>query len=482
MKEAYLIIDIGTGTTRVAAVAEDGQILSMHKATTLSCAEEGIKGSCIFDPVGWWGTIAELVKKTVNDTRGCRIIAVTTCSLREGIVLFDDEGAPITGYMNSDRRGLPFMDMLDWELIWQEVGLYVSPIYSAVKMMGTRQLQPDRYGRVNKITSISDYVGYCFTGKLVWERTQAMHSAVYDPIAGSWSDKMCSHFMLDRTMLPPIAEAGSCLGAIKENVACDLGLNGDVSYIVGTADTQAALEGVGAAENEIVIVSGTTSPSVRIMNSFEKHEKSWTSPIAEKNKFMLEINTFSSGINLQRFKDNMLPQFSYEQLNEDAVRRGIPLSNLPKLFAVFSSGPHIDEPAYTGGFVMPHPIAIDIRPEDFYHALTMNTAMTIAMCLERHKEIQPLKYDYVIGCSNGFASQTIAKAVAGLSGLRVKLKNNWREATLYGMMVLCLKAIKGKEPEHISVKEYEPECTQELKDYYQQWKDCRKKINSIEVN
>lgn len=482
MKEAYLIIDIGTGTTRVAAVAEDGQILSMHKAATLSYTEEGIKGSCSFDPVGWWNTISELVKNTAKDVCGYKIVAVTTCSLREGIVLFDDSGMPIVGYMNSDRRGLPFMDTLDWEFIWQEVGLYVSPIYSAVKMLGTRHLQPDTYSRVSRITSISDYVGYCFTGNIVWERTQAMHSAVYDPVAGCWSDKMCAHFMLDKSMLPPIADSGSCLGSVKESTAHNLGLDSGVNYIVGTADTQAALEGVGASEDEIVIVSGTTSPSVRIMNSFEKHPKSWTSPIAEKGKFMLEINTFSSGINLQRFKNNILPRLSYEQLNEDAVRRGIPFSNLPKLFAVFSSGPHIDQPAYTGGFVMSSPIAIDIRPEDFYHALTLNTAMTIAMCIERHKEIKPLRNDYVIGCSNGFASETIANAVAGLSGLRVTLKDNWREATLYGMMILCLKALKGKGPVHIPVKEYEPKCTQELMDYYQQWKDCRKKINSIEVN
>ena len=481
MKEAYLIIDIGTGTTRVAAVAEDGKILSMHKATTISYAEDGIKGSCSFDPTAWWHTISNLVKSTVKDACGYKIAAATTCSLREGIVLFDDTGLPIVGYMNSDRRGLPFMDILDWDLIWQEAGLYISPIYSAVKMLGTRNLQPERYNKVRKITSISDYVGYCFTGNIVWERTQAMHSAVYDPIMDCWSDKICSHFMLDKAMLPPIADAGTVLGRIRPGAARECGLDSDVCYIVGTADTQAALEGVGAEEDEIVIVSGTTSPCVRIMDHFEKHPKSWTSPIAQKGKFMLEINTFSSGINLQRFKDNMLPQYTYEQLNGDAMQLGLPLSNLPKLFAVFSSGPHIDDPAYTGGFVMPHPIAIDIRPEDFYHALTLNTAMTVAMCLERHNEIQPLRHDYLIGCSNGFASETIAKTVAGLSGLRLVLKDNWNEATLYGMMVLCFKALKGMCPKHTPIKEYTPECSQELLDYYRQWKDCRKKINSIEV-
>lgn len=36
---------------------------------------------------------------------------------------------------------------------------------------------------------------------------------------------------------------------------------------------------------------------------------------------MLEVNTASSGINLQRFKDTMLKDMPYEHLNEDAAQR-----------------------------------------------------------------------------------------------------------------------------------------------------------------
>lgn len=49
---------------------------------------------------------------------------------------------------------------------------------------------------------------------------------------------------------------------------------------------------------------------------------------------MLEVNTASSGINLQRFKDTMLKDMPYEHLNEDAAQRGLPERNLPGMYAV----------------------------------------------------------------------------------------------------------------------------------------------------
>lgn len=482
MKDAYLIVDIGTGTTRVALMEENGRVVAMRKTDTWSSSEPGITGSCIFLPDEWWYNISQLIKQAVSEALNHKIIAITCCSLREGIVLLDEKGTPVAGYMNSDRRGGPFIDELDWNSIWQEAGLYISPIYSAVKMYGTRKAQPERYEKTKYITSISDYVGYMFTGKLVWERAQAMHSAVYDPVSGCWSERMCELFGLSRDMLPPIAEAGSRLGPVCEAITKELGLKDTPYYIVGTADTQAALEGVNAAKDEIVIVSGTTSPCVRVLNEYEKYPKSWTSPAARKDSFMLEINTFSSGINTQRFKKNMLSQYTYDQLNRDASERGLPFAGFPKVMAVFSSGAHFDEPAYIGGFVMPSPMVGNIRPEDFYHALTLNTAMTVVMCLERHKKIKPLRNDYVIGCGNGFASEVIAKTVAGLSGLRVILRENWNEATVCGMLALCVKAVSGKALEPKTTRVYDPENSASLQAYYQQWKDCRKKINNIEVD
>ena len=481
MKDGYLVIDIGTGTTRVAIVSDNAEIAAINKADTVCFAEDGIAGSSCFDANAWKDTIFGLIKRTVKQAVEYRVVAATCCSLREGIVAIDGCGRSLKGYMNSDRRGLPFIDELNWNLIWDKAGLYISPIYSAVKLFGERRLNPEIIEKTAYISSISDWLGFLFTGKLVWERAQAMHSALYDPIRAEWSDELCRHFSVKEGMMPPIMSAGEILGQFSQSACAELELNEIPYYIVGTADTQAALACVSAEEDEIVVVSGTTSPTVRILSEYEKHPKTWTSPSGWSDKYMLEVNTFSSGINLQRIKNNLLPQYSYAELNEEARRMGLPKDNLPRVYAVFSSGSHIDEPSYVGGLVMPNPIPIDIRPGEFFHAMTLNTAMSICKCIEKQRSIRPLKYDYIIGCGNGFMSETIAQAVADITGLRLAMYKNWNEATIYGMWTICQRGMGRKTPERIIDKEYRPDCSEKLKKYYEQWQDCRTKINSIEV-
>ena len=44
MKDGYLVIDIGTGTTRVAIVSDNAEIAAINKADTVCFAEDGIAG------------------------------------------------------------------------------------------------------------------------------------------------------------------------------------------------------------------------------------------------------------------------------------------------------------------------------------------------------------------------------------------------------------------------------------------------------
>ena len=140
-----------------------------------------------------------------------------------------------------------------------------------------------------------------------------------------------------------------------------------------------------------------TERADKIITDFCKYPRTWVSPTAEPGRFMLEVNTASSGINLQRFKDTMLKDMPYEHLNKDAAQRGLPEQNLPGMYAVFLTGMHLDQDLLTGGFVMSNPISVDTKPEDYFHALTLNIGMSISMCIEKMKTLQPLEHDYLIG-------------------------------------------------------------------------------------
>lgn len=481
MQKAYLVFDIGTGNTRVALVDENGVILDILKENTRMYTDPIAEHAQYFKPDEWVQTLFRLIRQLTALHPGLDIQAITGSSLRQGIVLVDAHGKSIIGYTNADRRGEAFMQELNWSRIWELTDLSPSPIFSAVKLLGTSRTQPQILAQTDFFTSISDYIGYVLTGQAVWERAQAMQSALYDPVNACWSQELCEIFHIDMTKLPPLVGAGTVLGEISPRLCQKLGINGSPVFVVGTADTQAAVSAMQAKSGELLTISGTTSPTLKIIPEFCKYPRTWVSPTAEAGHFMLEVNTASSGINLQRFKERMLADISYEHLNSDATHLELPQKNLPDMYAVFLTGMHLDQDILTGGFVMSNPISIDTRREDYFHALTLNIGMSISQCIEKIRTLHPIEYDYLIGCGGGFSSPVIGQCVANLTGLRLCLFENWREATVYGGYVLAARATGRQIPARRQIAEILPKSSSALESYYKNWKEMREHFKAFQL-
>lgn len=479
-QEAYLVFDIGTGNSRAAVVSASGEILSMAKENSVVHMDLRVKGAQYFEPGEWKQIIFRLAGKAISKAPNTEITAVTASSLREGIVLLDREGEYLVGYTNADRRGEKWMHELNWPRIRELTGLDASPIFSAIKILGAMHLEPELLERTMYYTSVSDWVGCLFTGRCVWERAQAMQSALYDAQREEWSPELCELIGIDSAKLPPLADAGSILGPVKTELIRELGLSEQAVFVVGTADTQAALAAIDAGPDEIVIVSGTTSPSVKILEEFRTYPLTWISPTARKGQYMLEVNTASCGINLQRFKDLMLPDCTYEELNEDAVKRGMPEHGLPGCVACFSPGMHLDRTTPDGGFVLRSPIRVDLKRYDFFHALSLNVAMSITLCLRRMKELAGFDKEYLIGCGGGFASPVIGQCVADLIDMPVRVYDNYREATVSGCHALCCRAFGKPVPQRRLQKELLPVHSEELETYFRQWTACREQFQNMD--
>lgn len=479
MKEAYLIIDIGTGSVRTAAVsAESGEILEVRREKTRILSDPRFEGAQYFEPRELLETILQLMEALVRLHPELTFLAVSAASFREGIVLLDKEGRALAGYSNADRRGQAEMESLDWQWIFELTGLEKSAIYSAVKMMGARRLEPELYARTAAFTSVGDWIGYALTGELCWERAQAMHSALYDPVKDAWSEELCAMTGIPMEMLPPLTQAGRQAGQISPAICRCTGLPEGTPWVTGTADTQAALVPLDPEPGCIVIVSGTTSPCLRIRESFQPVRRSWVSPAAVPGQFMTEVNTFSCGINLQRFKDSVLRDLSYEQLDADALALGLPGKGLPALHAVFMNGMHIDKAGTAGGFVMNNPMGPELRREDYFHALSLNVAMGIALCVQRHLELDPERPSRLLGVGGGLVSPVIGQCIADLTGMELHIPAGYREATVLGEAFLCARALERPHPQPAGkARTLQPAPTQALKAYFEKWQQLRRQLN-----
>lgn len=474
MEKAYLIIDIGTGNTRAGVVSTAGVLLSVATRDSVYYTDTDFADSLYFKPDEWRCTIREVAKEAIAKAGNVKILAVSSSSQRQGIVLISEKGESLVGYQNGDNRGAEYLGEIDWKTVKELTGLDPMPLYSCVKFLGTMKKQPYVAEMTKTYTSISDWVGFCFTGKVVWERSQAIQSAVYDVAAREWSERLCRAVGVERSKLPPIVSAGSVLGKIKPELADELGLARSTAFIVGAADTQIALTGSSARLNEVTIVSGTTTPVVKIKDSFDFYPV-WNSPHAIDGQYMLECNAASTGINLQRFKDLMLPDRSYDELIAEAKKLPV-----PRCMAMLGMCPHNgDVPPTSGAFLMSNPISHELTQVDFFHALSLDIAMSIVLCIRRINSLDAYNKDYVVGCGGGLRSELITQAIADLSGFRIQIFRGYDQATMMGCVYLCNDALGIPSRPRELVKTVEPHKSPELEAYFARWQKLRDVLSEM---
>lgn len=96
-KEAYIVIDIGTGNVRVAVAATTGDILGIERENIIYHKDENYPEALYFDPQQLWDQVTVLTKSALAQAGDVQVLALTATSQREGIVLLNKEGKSLIG-------------------------------------------------------------------------------------------------------------------------------------------------------------------------------------------------------------------------------------------------------------------------------------------------------------------------------------------------------------------------------------------------
>ncbi len=116
-----------------------------------------------------WETIIQLAKEVLNQAPDVEALAVSSTNQRQGIVLLGRDGNSLIGFPHIENRGLEWeSDMKDFDKVYGLTGRWISTRFSALKLRGVKERQPHIREKISAFTSISDWVGYECTGKLVF--------------------------------------------------------------------------------------------------------------------------------------------------------------------------------------------------------------------------------------------------------------------------------------------------------------------------
>lgn len=472
-QDAYIVIDIGTGNARVAVVQPDGRVLSVARADIRYQKDDLYPDALYFDPTALWTQITDLTKQALAQVPGITIKAITSTSQREGIVLMDSKGKSMIGLPNIDHRGREWENTISkksW--VYELTGRYPGSLFSAFKLIGIRERRKDLWKKLAFFLSISDWVVYQLSAVAQYEYSQASETLLFDVAKKEWSTELTSLFGIDPVLLPPTAASATIAGAITPKAAAALGVPANTVVVTGGGDTQLAIKSTRPFLDDIIIVSGTTTPLVKLVNTYttDSKERTWTSRDVEDKRFVLEANAGVTGLNYQRLKEVFYPNESYDTIEEELAA-----NNRYHCMASLGSVVSGEKTAMTkGGFIFPAPVGHTLTRSCFVRATLLDIAFSIAENYKILDEVAGHTHDYVWACGGGLQSPTLRRYIANSINKELRVREGAEQSSATGGAYTCNQALQIKSSLPGKVEITMPnEQQQDMAALYEEWKQTR---------
>jgi autoinducer 2 (AI-2) kinase len=261
--DLLLALDAGTGSCRAIAFQVDGRQVAVAKREWSHHALDGVAGSQVFDTEANWRLISECVREVLRapGVAADAIRAVSTTSMREGMVLYDREGREIWACPNVDSRaGVEATDLVRGglaETIYRTGGDWVA-ITAPARLRWIKSHEPDVFARAAHVNMLADWIAFRLSGEFLTDPSIGSSSGMFDLAARTWSPAIIEICGLKPEVFPPVHEPGTVAGAVSAGAAADTGLKPGTPVVVGGADTQLGLVGIGVVDpGNFTVIGGT---------------------------------------------------------------------------------------------------------------------------------------------------------------------------------------------------------------------------------
>lgn len=474
-QHSYIIVDIGTGNVRVAAAAQNGRVLGVAREDIVYVKDPFYPDALYFDPEQLWQQVLRLARQVVPTGR---VKAVTATSQREGIVLLSTGGESLIGLPNIDHRGREWENMIkDKSRVYQLTGRYPTSLFSAMKLVGIRERKPAIWAQTAAFLSISNWIEYKLSGISRYEHSQASETLLYDVAQKQWSPELREVFGLNASLLPPIAASATILGPILPAVAKELQITADVQIIVGGGDTQLAIKSTRPAIDDMVIVSGTTTPIVKLTGTYtlDEEERTWTSRDIEDGRFVFEANAGVTGLNYQRLKEIFYPNEGYDIIEQElaANKHTFCMASLGSLLAD-------EEVSLTrGGFIFPTPVSHLLTRGSFVWATILDIACSIVKNYRILATVAGHQPDYIWGCGGGLQSKVLRQLIANLTGKKVQMRHEFQQSSAVGGALICNEALQLDVQMDERIETVHPQEEAYYATLYAEWEKTRNHFRNM---
>jgi autoinducer 2 (AI-2) kinase len=321
-----LAIDLGTGSCRAVLFRDDGTQAAIGQREWTHAALPNVPGSQVFDTARNWELICECIREALSAAgiAPTDVAAVSSTSMREGMVLYDRDGHEIWACPNVDSRAAAEATELvrtgKAQQIFEQGGDWVS-ITSPARFLWIKAHEPRTFARIAHVGMLSDWVLYRLTGRFITDPSSGSSSNLFDLKARTWSRSSLELIGLAPEIVPEVLEPGTVVGPVTTRAAEETGLAVGTPVVVGGADTQMGLVGIGViGPDRLTLVGGSFWQLTVVTDEplIDSEARVRTLCHAVPGQWMTEGIGFYCGIAMRWFRDAFC-----ELEREDAASRGV---------------------------------------------------------------------------------------------------------------------------------------------------------------
>lgn len=260
--EVILVLDCGATNVRAIAVDRQGKIVA--RASTANASESA------YENAAWhqWSLeailqrFAECCRRLAAELAHCRIRGITVTTFGVDGALVDEQGELLYPTISwKCPRTLAVMENIGRIMTPQRLqeisGVGAFSFNTLYKLVWLKENHPQLLEKAHAWLFISSLINHRLTGAFTTDVTMAGTSQMLDLHQRDFSPAILGAAGIPRRLFPALVEAGEQTGVLQHAAATLLGLPAGIPVFSAGHDTQFALFGAGAQQDEPVLSSGT---------------------------------------------------------------------------------------------------------------------------------------------------------------------------------------------------------------------------------
>ncbi|MCW4011706.1 MAG: FGGY-family carbohydrate kinase [Candidatus Bathyarchaeota archaeon] len=485
--DSFLVIDAGSGSVKSFLISPVGEVLARSERD--------------WDRDNWnseeaWLQIADSISELTRGTE-TRVLGVSSTSMREEFILLEEDGKEIPFKLcdESEKHGYKVLEE-HGEAMYISSGHWPVPNWIAGAILPwLSEANPRLFDRVSYVLMISDWVNFRLSSVAGVEGSGACETSLFSIRDYDWDWSIIDQVNLPRGIFPKVLRNGTELGSVTKQSSNETGIPEGVPVILGGADTQCGLLGMGTLSGEAGAVGGTTTP-VQIVTEkpvFDDEMRTWTNNYLVEDSWILESNVGYTGRGIRWLRDEFGDGIrGYEDLTN--VAKKVPLGCNGVLAFL---GPHVFDcgpPYWPMDKLGNLPIEPTVTGSHSFSVSVLSRAIFEANCygvranLDQLREISGLEFDYLHFCGGNSKSDLWMQIQADVLDMPVHVPLI-HDASAVGTAILASigSGYYGSVDEAVECmvktgRVYKPrrDCVEEYQTHYDRWMRTRERLGRIE--